>query len=289
MKKILVLSGGGSHGAWQLGAIKTLIEQDKSWDIIAGVSVGALNGTYLAMGNKESIKESYKNLENVWMNIKGTKDIIKPWWPIFNFIPSFFKGSVKTTKPLLNLINSKFDELALKKSNIQLKVGTVGLCSGEYKTISKEEPEFPLWVLASSTMPLVMPPVAMQGELWVDGGVRNQTPVASVIEDLRGCLHSGEEVDLDIVLTGPTKNAVGFKKKEDIKNLYHTAIRCLQLAVDEIFVSDLDKLENMEKWANISIYQPENSLEADPMRFEPDEIREMFQLGYEQTNKKLLK
>ena len=49
-KTALVLSGGGSKGAFQFMAEKYAREvKGYQWDIIAGVSVGALNGMLLAM------------------------------------------------------------------------------------------------------------------------------------------------------------------------------------------------------------------------------------------------
>ena len=46
----LVLSGGGAKGAFQFAAEKYAREvKGYQWDIIAGVSVGALNGSLIAM------------------------------------------------------------------------------------------------------------------------------------------------------------------------------------------------------------------------------------------------
>ena len=47
----LILSGGGAKGAFQCGAEKYAREaKGYSWDIIAGVSAGAVNGVILAIG-----------------------------------------------------------------------------------------------------------------------------------------------------------------------------------------------------------------------------------------------
>ena len=64
MAKIaLVLSGGGAKGAFQFMAEKYAREvKGYRWSIIAGVSVGALNGTMLAM-------EKYQRLEEIWRTI----------------------------------------------------------------------------------------------------------------------------------------------------------------------------------------------------------------------------
>lgn len=45
MKNALVLSGGGFKGAFQLGAIKELLEKGIEFSAVSGVSVGALNAS----------------------------------------------------------------------------------------------------------------------------------------------------------------------------------------------------------------------------------------------------
>jgi len=73
--KALVLSGGGCKGAFQLGVLKKLQEEDPEldYDIYTGISVGALNSSLLATG---PLKETLSELERVWMNdIKGNSSV----------------------------------------------------------------------------------------------------------------------------------------------------------------------------------------------------------------------
>lgn len=285
MKKVLVLSGGGSHGAYQVGVLKRLIETGKSWDVIAGVSVGALNGTYLAMRNKAEIARGMEELESIWLSIRGTEDVIKPWLPGFlNYFPAYFKGSLKSTKPLLKLIQSKFDGEALKNSDVDLRVGTVALCEGKFHTIKKDAPNLPLWILASSTMPVVMPPVELDGDKWVDGGVRNQTPLVSIMDVVRDCERKGECVEVDVVLTGPTHDEILVEQPKNVDNLLQVALRCAQIAIDEIYLTDLEIIKGV---GHVTIYEPSKPLLVDPMEFPPAAIRTMIQTGYEETVKKL--
>src|ERR1043165_4827391 len=79
MKKYaLVLSGGGFKGAFQLGALQYIRQNWKTitgetsemhFDIIAGVSVGALNGVMVGMNKFEA-------LEQLWAEAKVNSDII---------------------------------------------------------------------------------------------------------------------------------------------------------------------------------------------------------------------
>jgi len=44
----LVLAGGGSLGAVQVGMLRALLEKHVVFDLVVGASVGALNGAYFA-------------------------------------------------------------------------------------------------------------------------------------------------------------------------------------------------------------------------------------------------
>ena len=62
-KTALILSGGGAKGAFQCGAEKYAREvKHYHWDIIAGVSVGALNAAMLGM-------HKYQRLWEVWNTV----------------------------------------------------------------------------------------------------------------------------------------------------------------------------------------------------------------------------
>jgi len=51
----LVLSGGGSKGAFQAGAIKYLLEKGVKFNVIAGTSVGGLNGLIVSQNEPEKV------------------------------------------------------------------------------------------------------------------------------------------------------------------------------------------------------------------------------------------
>ncbi len=63
----LVLSGGGAKGAYQVGVLRYLAEQNIQPDAVSGASIGSLNGSVLASaGNVQSAAET---LEQVWHEI----------------------------------------------------------------------------------------------------------------------------------------------------------------------------------------------------------------------------
>ncbi|MGB6297992.1 MAG: patatin-like phospholipase family protein [Rivularia sp. (in: cyanobacteria)] len=60
----LVLSGGGSRGAYHIGVIQYLAEQNIKIDAISGASIGALNGAFIAVEN--DLYVATKNLQEIW-------------------------------------------------------------------------------------------------------------------------------------------------------------------------------------------------------------------------------
>ena len=86
MKKFaLVLSGGGFKGAFQLGALKYLKENwhqidpgasEMKFDIVAGVSVGSLNGYMVAADQFENLEELWKKVGENGVSEIYTSDFI---------------------------------------------------------------------------------------------------------------------------------------------------------------------------------------------------------------------
>ena len=77
MCRILSMSGGGSKGDYESGVVhsvfNTLVGKDAEYDVISGVSVGAINSaafSLFAKGDEVSLGEFMVNL---WKNITNDK------------------------------------------------------------------------------------------------------------------------------------------------------------------------------------------------------------------------
>jgi len=174
-KTALVLSGGGAKGAFQIGAEKYAREvKGYHWDIIAGVSVGALNATMLAM-------EKYDRLLEVWNTISSDKVYTGGFNLLSLFKLLFGRRSFYSNAPLQRLLRQEFEP---EKIRADLRVGAVSLISGEYVEFRVGDPHLEQAVLASTVMPLVWEPVLVsdQHPEMVDGGVRNLTPIGDVLD-----------------------------------------------------------------------------------------------------------
>lgn len=69
----LVLSGGGAKGAYQVGVVKALAHFGIEPQVIAGTSIGALNGAVVA--GSDSMEEAAERLTRVWLGLSSDKVI----------------------------------------------------------------------------------------------------------------------------------------------------------------------------------------------------------------------
>ena len=222
-KTALILSGGGAKGAFQAGAEKYAREvKGYHWDIIAGVSVGALNGAMLAM-------EKYDRLWQIWNTISDDK-VYTGGFNVWSAIKLLFGAkSFYGNQPLYNLLKQ---EMEVDKIKADLRIGSVSLVSGEYMEFTKDSPNFTGGVLASTVMPVIWTPVDVSPDClsMVDGGVRNISPIGDVLD--------ANPDELVIINCGA--ESIDPLKGEP-KNVVEIGTRTLDVLLNELFVSDMQE------------------------------------------------
>ena len=288
-KTALVLSGGGAKGAFQMMAEKYAREEKGyEWDIIAGVSVGALNGMMLAM-------EKYARLEELWWNI--TRDQVMTgklnFWSVLKI--AFGAKSIYCNDPLLKLIQKEYEPDRIKTD---VRIGTVSLQMGKYVRFTPADPGFDRAVLASTSIPLVWDPVEISPiyKEMVDGGVRTISPLGDVIDD-----DPDEIVIINCSPAEPPTHISPFKNALDI------GMHVLDIMLNEIMVTDIREFirinRNVEEAAssgsklysckgkqykayNYKLIEPEEPL-GDTLDFSPEMIRLRMDAGWETARKVL--
>lgn len=117
----LVLSGGGAIGAYQVGVVRALIQSGASVDMIAGASIGALNGALLTSAS--SLQEGLSRLEAVWEQLAYSSplEINLPVW--LNYLVS---AGLTLTPPGRMLIIAK---QLVEKAGFKLSDAGGGLLS----------------------------------------------------------------------------------------------------------------------------------------------------------------
>lgn len=268
--RALVLSGGGSKGAFQAGVIRSLTDKGRTWDTIAGVSVGALNGSFLAQFPKKDQIAGSQFLLKFWLEVRGDKSVFKRWFP-FGRLHGLWKGGLYNTKPLEELVRKNVDPGLLQASGVKLLMGAVNLESGEYRYVRGTDSNIHDWILASSAFPAAFPPRKIDGGNWVDGGVRDITPITDVLDE--------NPDEIDVILTGNPANGGGTAPAKDAKNVLKVAMRSAMLMSDEIFCSDMDRVPEKDL-PRIKVYCPDADFQmADPLTFDPDHIHRMLTHG----------
>ena len=62
--RAVVLGGGGSKGAYQIGVWQALRELNLDYQVVTGTSVGALNGALMAQGEFDAAWDLWWNMDN---------------------------------------------------------------------------------------------------------------------------------------------------------------------------------------------------------------------------------
>jgi NTE family protein len=166
-----VLGGGGSLGAVQVGMLQALGEHGVAPDLVAGTSIGSINGAVLALDPKGAANR----LSHAWPKIR--REHILPGGPLDQ------ARTLRRTKThlfpnegLATVISDflgddlTFDDLELPFAAVTMDVATA------QPHMIREGRLLPA-LLASAAIPGVWPPVEHEGLLLYDGGVVANVPL----------------------------------------------------------------------------------------------------------------
>ncbi len=184
-----VLAGGGSRGAVQVGMLGELTERGIRADRVFGASVGAINGAAYA-GNPT--KEGIERMARIWRDVKGTdvfpKSALDGPWAFFQK-----RASVHSNSGLRAIIEAGIDFENLEDTTIPFEVVTTSLTDGRERWLAHGNAVEA--ILASSAIPSILPPVVIDGDVLIDGGVVNNVPISRAM--LAGCTR------IYVLLCGP--------------------------------------------------------------------------------------
>src|SRR5271157_3363412 len=126
--KALVLSGGGAKGAFSVGCLQYLMgELQTHYEILCGVSVGAINVSFLAQFAIGQEVEAVEQMKNWWLKLDDDK-IYRRWKP-FGRLHSIWRSSVYDSAPLQELIRKNISLDKIRISGKKVSVGTVSISS----------------------------------------------------------------------------------------------------------------------------------------------------------------
>lgn len=206
----LLLQGGGALGSYQAGVYEALDGAGVCPDWICGISIGAINGAIIAGNPREKVLE---RLHDFWSLVTssvtpfpmfeewfeqicnqvaaqntlsfGVPGFFRPW-----IIPPFAQApgspaalSYYDTSELKGTLERLVDFDRINRCEVRLSLGAVHITSGNFTYFDNTKMRIgPEHVMASGALPPGLPPIAIDGEYYWDGGLVSNTPLQYVID-----------------------------------------------------------------------------------------------------------
>lgn len=285
--RALVISGGGSKGAFAGGVAQYLIENKKiDYDIFIGTSTGSLMVSHLALKKVEKIKEVYTNVNqhSIFSScpflIKKKRGFESIRINHFNVLRNLLGGS-KTFGQSYNLRNliektlsvEEFEVLKQSQLDVVVTVSNLSLNQVEYKSINEfEYEEFCDWIWISCNYTPFMSLVKMGGCEYADGGLGSMVPIEEAVR--RGAT----VVDAIILQT-----EVSQLNRMPSTNAFSLLTNMFEFMLDRIESQNIKigKFAASHQNAIINFYYTPTVLTTNSLIFEKKNMTKWWQSGFE--------
>lgn len=307
VKKGLIISGGGSFGAFGAG---TLAGLDKEYDLVAGISTGALMSGLVSLRKWDVLKEAYTSVTNdsifdsKWyrpkpVTKKGKINIFSILYVLINrmFGRSNSINSLGTTKNMRKLIDkflTEEDFNTIKNFNKEVAVASVNLNqfpAGEhyFSTDDQKFEDFKDWMWASASVPFFSTLIEKKwydvkdnkwytGE-WTDGGLLETAPFDYVLQ--KGI----KEVDIIMHKAKP----VVVKEQKLCEDFLENVERSISAMRYDIEYKDGKLMENFARFAKendvkIRVIWLPRKLAENCLVFEKEQMIKWYEEGFATAN-----
>ncbi len=274
----LVLSGGGARAAYQVGALRALVEilgnQPCPFKILSGISAGAINCAALAM-HAEDFAIAVERLTTTWLSLTPSAvyhtDAPKLFGVGSRWIKDLTTGGLLgvsranhllDTSPLRALLQRNIDLTRLPGHFASGALRAVALSATNYLTGSTITffdgvADLRAWqrynrialrstldvehVMASSAIPMFFTPVMIDGIPFGDGVVRMTAPISPAIH-----LGAGKVLSIGIRYFRSPQETIALNRELHSKNV--TAAEIGGVLLNALFMDSLDNdLERLER------------------------------------------
>jgi predicted acylesterase/phospholipase RssA len=190
---MLIISGGGAKGAFGAGFFEGWGEiesgeyQRPEFDMVTGVSTGALIAPFAAIGTDDAYAQAidfYANPQGNWLKSRGLIKFLPKHISLFNncHLHDTIRGAMD--QPMIEaLAEVAADDrlLLIGATNLDIGAGRVfDLGLEAQRALDGGDPDrVGSILLASSAIPAAFPPIEMDGMLFADGGATSNLFVAS--------------------------------------------------------------------------------------------------------------
>jgi predicted patatin/cPLA2 family phospholipase len=296
MKRALVISGGGSKGAFAGGAAEYLIKELRiDYDIFVGTSTGSLIIPLLALGEIEKLKVAYTSTtqEDIFSSnpfiIEKVDGVVvdthinhaRIAW---NFLQG--KNTFGESKSLRKLITkfftkAEFERLLKTHEKVIVTVSNLTRNVVEYKYAKDYSYEdFCDWIWISCNFVPFMSLVEKNGFEYADGGFGNLIPIQEAID-------AGAE-EIDVIVLNPRLQITHKPKSTNAFNVLTNAIDFMinQIAQDDIA---LGLLESRHSQIKTRFFHTPTLLTDNSFIFDPIQMKQWWTEGYEFVKSRLPK
>ncbi|MDG4815215.1 MULTISPECIES: patatin-like phospholipase family protein [unclassified Micromonospora] len=171
-----VLGGGGVLGAVEVGMLRALFRADVRPDLVLGTSIGAVNGALVAADPTEAVTD---RLVRLWASPEASEvygDSVARQLRRFAA-----RTHLHSPRPLRRLLEA---ELGEETTFADLRV-PFRCCAAHIERAAEHwfdaGPLVPA-VLASASVPGLLPPTEIDGQHFIDGGIVNSIPIGAAVE-----------------------------------------------------------------------------------------------------------
>lgn len=288
--RALVISGGGSKGAFAGGIAEYLISEcQNDYDLFLGTSTGSLLVPLLSIGEISKLKKIYTSVtqKSIFSRnpfvIKKRDNEFQIKINHFNILLGFLKGSrtfgeSKALKQLIlkTITPEFFEKMKQEPVEVVVTVSNISLGQVEYKSLKEfNREDFCDWIWASANMIPFMSLARKNSFDYGDGGLGNIVPISEAIN--RGA----SEVDVIVLKTEKQYT------KEPIKNAFELTTKVFDFLLDQIIRNDLalGKLRSKYEHVNLNFYHPPEMLTKNSLIFDPELMKKWWNMGFEYAQK----
>ena len=261
MEKIgLVLSGGGSKGAYEIGVYKALRKMHVKIDIVTGTSIGAVNGVLIVQNDLRGALRYWKKLNFSSMYREEDfppmqdPDLAKVY---AQYIKTFVNEGGMDVSKMKIMFDKYFKPSKFFHSNIDFGVVTFNL--SKKKPVIKKKKDLTLentkdYILASASCYPAFKPYIIDNELYIDGGYYDNIPINLAIE-----MGATKIIAVDL-------RAVGLKKKIQDESVEVTYI-APRNKMGSFLIFDKERAEEAIKYGYNDTMKTFGKLDGDKFTF----------------------
>jgi len=287
--KALVISGGGSKGAFAGGVAQFLIEEkNKEYDIFLGTSTGSLMVSHLALGKLHELKAIYTTVSQrkIFSNnpflvktVNGEKIVsinyLNTLWNFLNGRRTF--GESKNLRKFIRkyITEDYYNKIRESDKNVIITVSNITANKVEYKSIKDSTYlDFCDWIWASCNYVPFMSLLKKNGYEYADGGFGCLVPIREAI--LRGAT----EVDAIILETEMTQ----FNRMPS-KNPFSLLTSVFEFMLEHVERHNvtIGKLLAKNNNVKLNLYYTPTVLTTNSLIFDKKLMAKWWQYGYRYT------